>query len=218
MVRPLRSLPHPCALAVALALAWPAAAAAELPRRRSGDLPRRALPQQPVALDDFVAALDPLGDWYIHSRWGRAWKPRGVPPEWRPYQKGRWAHTESGWYWVSDEPWGWATYHFGRWFVDPLAGWTWVPGKQWAPAWVVWRQGKGLVGWAPLGPDGKFLSPNFLFMPLGKLGEPVESAQLPPGRGGEALMVTKVLERAPRPPAPGSRAGPAAAPRLAGGG
>ncbi len=202
-----------CALGAALLLAWPAGAEAASPQGRKGGLPRHAHPQEPVALDDFVEALEPLGDWYIHSKWGRAWKPKNVSPDWRPYQKGRWAHTARGWYWVSDEPWAWATYHFGRWFVDALAGWTWVPGKQWAPAWVVWREGKGLVGWAPIGPDGEYLSPNFLFVPKDKLGELVESAQLPVNRGGEALLATKVLERAPGAPAP--RAGPA--PRLAGG-
>jgi len=203
-----------CALAAALLLSWPAAAEAAPAPGREGELPRRAFPQELVALDDFVAALEPLGDWYLHAKWGRAWKPRNVPADWRPYQKGRWAHTELGWYWVSDEPWAWATYHFGRWFVDALAGWTWVPGRQWAPAWVVWREGQGLVGWAPLGPDGKVLAMSFLFLSRDKLGQPVESAQLPAHRSGAALTATRVLERAPRAPANPPKAG--AAPRLAG--
>ncbi len=207
------------ALAAAILLSSAAGAEAKLPRKRAPvatrAAPRAADPEQPVSLDDFVAALEPLGDWYLHSKWGRAWKPGGVDPDWKPYRKGRWSHTAEGWYWVSDEPWGWATYHFGRWFVDPLAGWTWVPGKQWAPAWVVWREGKGLVGWAPLGPDGKVLSPNFQFIPAAKLGEPVEGVLLHPSRTGEALMSTKVLERAPRPPARPPRV--SAPPRLAGG-
>lgn len=202
-----------CALGAALLLLWPAAAEAGAPRGRKGGLPRKAVAQEPVALDDFAEALEPLGEWYIHSKWGRAWKPRNVGPDWRPYQKGRWSHTEQGWYWVSDEPWGWATYHFGRWFVDALAGWTWIPGKQWAPAWVVWREGKRLVGWAPLGPDGKYHSLGFLFQPKDKLGEPVEATQLPADRGGEALMGTRVLERAHVPAPP--RSGPQQ--RLAGG-
>lgn len=201
---------RPCALLAALALAWPCAADAGGPQGRKGELPRKALPQELVSLDDFVGALDPFGEWYIHSKWGRAWKPRDVNPDWRPYQKGRWAHTDQGWYWVSDEPWGWATYHFGRWFVDALAGWTWIPGRQWAAAWVVWREGKGLAGWAPLGPDGKYLAPDFLFVPKERLGEPVEGVQLPPGRSGQALMVTKVLERSRAPVPP-----PAKAPRTA---
>src|SRR5262249_17951723 len=48
-----------------------------------------------------------------------------------------------------DEPWGWATYHYGRWVFDPALGWVWIPGYDWAPAWVTWRFGGGDVGWAP---------------------------------------------------------------------
>lgn len=33
-----------------------------------------------------------------------------------------------GWTWFSDEPFGWATYHYGRWAWDSQAGWLWVPG------------------------------------------------------------------------------------------
>jgi hypothetical protein len=54
---------------------------------------------------------------------------------------------------VSYEPWGWATYHYGRWAYDPHYGWLWVPGSVWAPSWVAWHQGNGWVGWAPLPPD-----------------------------------------------------------------
>jgi len=195
------------ALAAALLTAAPAEAAERWQRGRSAAALRRSSPQEAVSLDDFVSALEPLGGWYIHSKWGRAWRPREVESDWRPYRKGRWVHTQRGWYWVSDEPWGWATYHFGRWFVDPLAGWTWIPGREWATAWVVWREGKGLVGWAPLGPDGRHLSPNFQFMAASRLGEPVEGALLPPARSGEALMATRVLERASGPP-PAPRAPP----------
>jgi len=34
---------------------------------------------------------------------------------------------------VSDEPWGWACYHYGTWVDDPAVGWVWVPGVEWAP-------------------------------------------------------------------------------------
>ena len=60
--------------------------------------------------------------------------------------------SDYGWTWVSDEPFGWATYHYGRWAWDPYAGWLWVPGTDWGPAWVAWQQGNGYVGWAPLPP------------------------------------------------------------------
>src|SRR5262249_23935328 len=76
-----------------------------------------------------------------------------VDPFWRPYTVGRWAWSDYGWTWVSDEPFGWAAYHYGRWTRAPRYGWVWIPGDVWAPAWVAWRQGPGMVGWAPLPPS-----------------------------------------------------------------
>ena len=32
-------------------------------------------------------------------------------------------------------------------------GWLWVPGYEWAPAWVSWRKSDDYVGWAPLPPE-----------------------------------------------------------------
>ena len=49
--------------------------------------------------------------------------------------------------------WGWVVYHYGRWAFEPGIGWFWVPGEEWAPAWVNWRYGDEYVGWAPLPPD-----------------------------------------------------------------
>jgi hypothetical protein len=54
---------------------------------------------------------------------------------------------------LSSQPWGWAAYHYGRWYFDPRYGWVWVPGTEWAPAWVSFYQGGGYVGWAPLPPN-----------------------------------------------------------------
>ncbi len=69
---------------------------------------------------------------------------------------GRWIWTDDGWYWASDEPWGWAAYHYGRWYYDDYYGWIWIPGYDWAPAWVEWRYGGDYIGWAPLGPYAVF--------------------------------------------------------------
>jgi hypothetical protein len=60
--------------------------------------------------------------------------------------------SEYGWTWVSNEPYGWATYHYGRWDRDPRFGWIWIPGTIWGPAWVSWQSGGGYIGWAPLPP------------------------------------------------------------------
>lgn len=98
----------------------------------------------------FSDALSPYGGWMWLEGPGMVWYPYNVPIGWRPYVLGRWVYTEYGWTWVSDEEWGWAVYHYGRWHYDPRYGWVWVPGSEWGPAWVVWHEGGGYVGWAPL--------------------------------------------------------------------
>jgi len=102
---------------------------------------------------DFYEPLAPQGEWVVIGSYGRCWRPRHVARDWRPYCNGNWQRTEAGWYWVSDEPWGWATYHYGRWDFSDQYGWYWVPQTQWAPAWVSWHEGGGYVGWAPLQPS-----------------------------------------------------------------
>jgi hypothetical protein len=105
-----------------------------------------------VSFSTFHDGLSPYGQWVASGSYGQVWRPAGVPADWRPYLYGRWEWTSEGWLWVSDEPFGWATYHYGRWTQDPSWGWVWVPGYQWAPAWVTWRYGPDYVGWAPLSP------------------------------------------------------------------
>ncbi len=97
--------------------------------------------------------LAPYGEWYRDDRYGEVWRPTRVRSDWRPYSDGHWVLTEYGWAWVPDEQWGWAPFHYGRWFLSPGYGWSWVPGRQWAPAWVSWRRSDEYVGWAPLSPD-----------------------------------------------------------------
>jgi len=104
-----------------------------------------------VNFDTFNAPLSSYGDWVVVANHGRVWRPR-VAAGWRPYYYGRWEWTNEGWLWVSDEPWGWAAYHYGRWTHDPYYGWIWVPGYEWAPAWVSWRYSGDAIGWAPLAP------------------------------------------------------------------
>ncbi len=80
------------------------------------------------------------------------WQPQ-VEEGWRPYTNGGWIYTNAGWTWSSDEEWGWATDHYGRWMPTTEFGWLWVPGYEWAPAWVSWRKSDDYVGWAPLPPE-----------------------------------------------------------------
>jgi uncharacterized protein DUF6600 len=110
----------------------------------------------PVDVSFFYSSLHPYGRWLRRGSYGWVWEPTRVPVDWRPYTVGRWAMTDYGWTWVSEEPWGWATYHYGRWLFDPEFGWLWVPGTEWGPAWVSFQEGAGYIGWAPLPPSVGF--------------------------------------------------------------
>jgi hypothetical protein len=127
-------------LAITIAMAVPSPGQAQGP----------ATALSPAAM--FEQPLAPHGEWIEVPPYGLVWRPVGIEAGWRPYFHGEWVWTDEGWYWASDEPWGWATYHYGRWLLDPRWGWCWVPGDVWAPAWVAWRLGAGAVGWAPLAP------------------------------------------------------------------
>lgn len=105
-----------------------------------------------VNIGVFQERLRPYGEWISVGRYGTCWRPQRVSRTWRPYTVGYWTYTDYGWTWVSEEDWGWATYHYGRWVFDRQYGWVWVPGRTWAPAYVAWRYGNGYIGWAPLPP------------------------------------------------------------------
>lgn len=101
----------------------------------------------------FYEQLAPYGRWMDVSGYGYCWRPTLTTARWRPYVDGCWVWSSMGWTWQSNEPFGWATYHYGRWVNLSRHGWVWVPGSEWAPAWVSWRQSRDHVGWAPLPPD-----------------------------------------------------------------
>ena len=86
-----------------------------------------------ISLGFFYSSLEPHGEWIAVEGGYYAWRPFGVVHDWRPYTVGRWLWTPDGWYWYSQEPWGWATYHYGRWFYDDYYGWLWIPGCASAP-------------------------------------------------------------------------------------
>ncbi len=120
-----------------------------------------AVPATPT-LDYFQSQLAPYGNWVNVPGYGLGWEP-AVDPGWRPYYDGgHWEYTDAGWYWQSDYPWGDITFHYGRWVYASLAAdpaWVWVPGFDYAPAWVVWRHADddGYIGWAPLPPGAVFV-------------------------------------------------------------
>jgi hypothetical protein len=137
-------------------------------------------------VNDFYAPLSRHGYWVEMPSYGRCWYPAYVEHDWRPYTEGYWLWTDGGWYWVSEEPWAWATYHYGRWVLDSYYGWVWVPDTVWGPAWVGWRGGGEYIGWAPLpprcgfGPDGWLITGGvviapqwFVFVQYGHFCEPI---------------------------------------------
>jgi hypothetical protein len=108
-------------------------------------------------MDFFYDNLDPYGSWREVGDYGYAWQPYDVDDDWQPYSDGRWVYTDAGWTWDSNEPFGWAVYHYGRWANVYGVGWIWVPGTEWGPGWVSWRHSPRYVGWAPLPPEALFL-------------------------------------------------------------
>jgi len=117
-----------------------------------------------MPFDVFFEELRMQGAWIRldDGRW--AWRPTGVPRTWRPFSLGTWVFTDAGWYWLSEEPWGWATSHYGRWERREKAGWVWLPDVEWSPAWASWRQGDIALGWRPMqtaeNPKSKIQNPE----------------------------------------------------------
>ena len=125
--------------------------------RRYHDSPSaRYCSQRVVGYQD----LDDNGDWRDTPGYGYAWYPR-VDAGWAPYHEGHWAWIDPwGWTWVDDAPWGYAPFHYGRWFSFQ-GRWGWMPGPReerpvYAPALVAFVGGAfvagGGVAWFPLGP------------------------------------------------------------------
>lgn len=135
--------------------------------------PVMVAPPLPVAGSvDFDPYLSPYGTWIVLPGYGRVWQPavQYVGGSFYPYGSGgHWVYTDAGWVFDSDYPFAWAVFHYGRWTLDPNYGWVWLPGHEWAPAWVSWRFGGPYIGWAPLGPRGdpEFHHNHWLFVETG---------------------------------------------------
>ena len=76
--------------------------------------------------------------------------------------------TTDGNVFESEEPWGWATYHYGNWMPTESNGWVWVPGSTWYPATVEWRTtpenepvDTSYIGWAPTPPPNYEPPPSY---------------------------------------------------------
>lgn len=113
----------------------------------------QSAPVEDVSYQSFYDELSPYGNWINYPGYGYVWMPN-AGPDFRPYAtNGNWIYTDAGWTWSSNYSWGWAPFHYGRWFYEDGYGWMWVPGNEWAPAWVSWRGSGDYYGWAPLGPQ-----------------------------------------------------------------
>lgn len=109
-------------------------------------------PAPEVTYQQFYDELSPYGKWVNYPNQGYVWQP-AVDQSFQPYStNGHWVYSNDGWTWNSDYKWGWAAFHYGRWFHEDKYGWLWKPGNEWGPAWVKWGQSGDNYGWAPLAP------------------------------------------------------------------
>jgi hypothetical protein len=113
-------------------------------------------PGEPTVVT-FDEALSPYGTWIVIEPYGRAWRPSAavVGVDFVPYATGgEWVYTDAGWCFETYWEWGWAPFHYGRWYHGAEYGWVWIPGTTWAAAWVDWRVSDEYIGWVPLPPIG----------------------------------------------------------------
>ena len=167
----------------------------------------------PNAIDNFRQALAPYGTWVDDPSYGTIWfpSPAAVGGDFTPYlTAGHWVY-DNDYTWVSDYDWGWGPFHYGRWFVYPGHGWAWIPGTEYAGAWVTWRNGDdgyGYVGWAPTPPSyyyrggqvvtisSPWFVPTYTYATSGDLFAPVIRDRVirDPGRIREISARTRVYE------------------------
>lgn len=117
----------------------------------------------PDEVRPYYGELSTQGRFETDPDYGTVWYPTDVASDWRPYSDGYWSYGPGGYFWVSNEPWGWAPYHYGNWQWTSRHRWCWVPGRVFAGAWVSWSWGSLNVGWAPLDFWGR---PGWLGGPL----------------------------------------------------
>jgi hypothetical protein len=131
-----------------------------------------APPPGDLNISFFYEALYPYGNWLdIDGEW--CWRPNAmaISPDWAPYcRHGHWVDSDWGWCWVSDYSWGWAPFHYGRWFRHRNHGWCWVPDCEWGPAWVAWRRGNDFCGWAPLPPRTRYVADQGFYFGASRAG------------------------------------------------
>lgn len=70
-----------------------------------------------ISFQVFYDELSPYGDWIEDPNYGFIWVPY-VDQSFQPYStNGHWVMSTYGNTWVSQYNWGWAPFHYGRWFL-----------------------------------------------------------------------------------------------------
>jgi hypothetical protein len=115
--------------------------------------------------ENYNGSVDPEVALTGQGRWvtidgTRYFVPYTYEDEWVPYQNGSWSWTGDddgdgdGWTWVSNDPWGWMTDHYGNWRSHDTYGWIWLPLPRHEWRWhrhrVTWfHDGSDRMGWYP---------------------------------------------------------------------
>lgn len=75
--------------------------------------------------------LSQYGEWHEEPSYGRVWMPSYAYGGYDPFRYGHWQHYGTSFVWVNSMPWGYNTFHSGRWtYLDDLNRWCWVPARR----------------------------------------------------------------------------------------
>jgi hypothetical protein len=132
---------------------------------------RRISLSQLFGINDAYAADFEFGSFFV-------WKPSSdlaigvtagdaaVAPVYTPYTNGQWVYSSYGWYFKAPTAHEEIVHHYGRWVHSPAIGWTWVPGRVWAPAWVEWREDDVNIAWSPIPPSVYIVAGEIPVLPV----------------------------------------------------
>ena len=163
------------------------------------DVQAPAAPEGQPSQQTFDQQLAPYGHWVVTPDYGHVWVP-AVSSDWQPYSDGRWVDSAAGWTFSSYVPWGNVVFHYGRWGWGPRLGWYWVPGFQWAPAWVSWRWVNGYACWSPLAPAGYVYGrswPGWVAVPHAHFTAPIRRWAVPRAQIGAIVRSARPVRAFP---------------------
>jgi len=134
---------------------------AERARLDGGAQARRPLSSRVIGGEE----LEANGEWRDLPGHGPVWVPRLDDPDWAPFTVGDWEWIAGwGWTWIGDEPWSFATHHYGRWLqFDQF--WGWQPDAEEAAS-AFRPERLAAVGSAPAGDERAPAVPQVAPVPL----------------------------------------------------